>query len=428
MVRRSPRRDPISPVGIGSLAPMSDTPEEPADGEPGAEAGGEGGQDEPGAGQRGWIDPADRVWRHPSELAPGGRSPVLLNAPSHHPYRGAFMVLVGVAAVMAAVAFVLVLLSPGSTRPPTGSTHDTVESASITTLAGQGNAVPIVADAAGRAMVQLRATTAHGVVSLIGIAVAEGGLVVTTADALGDNEGLDLVGAGGKPERASVVAIDRPSDIALVEVPEDVPVAPFADDAALAPGAPDLTLTLVPAGANSLAVRCTPGLVAAVGSAIAGGPADGMPAITSTPAAAAAPTAPVTGGEPLLNAAGQVMGILYPGATAESPASFLPTQLVVGVADDLRSNNQVVHGWLGVEGGDAGNNTGAMVDTVVTSGPAARLLRAGEVIVAVDAMPVRTMAELRARLYVLGPGTMVAVSVHDGDVTRVVDVTLGRSS
>ena len=427
MVRRRPCRDPKSPVGIGSLAPVSDTPDEPVDGESGAEAGA-GGPDEPGAAQRGWIDPADRVWRHPSELAPGGTSPVLLNAPSHHPYRGAFMVLVGVAAVMAAVSFVLVLLSPASTRPPTGSTHDTVESASITTLAGQGNAVPTAADAAGRAMVQLRAATPHGVVSLIGIAVAEGGLVVTTADALGANKGLDLVGAGGKAERASVVAIDRPSDIALVEVPEDVPVAPFADDAALNPGSPDLTLTLVPAGANALALRCTPGSVVAVGSAIVGGPADGMPAITSTPSTATASTAPMTGGEPLLDAAGRVMGILYSGSTAGSTVSFLPTQLVVGVADDLRSNNRVVHGWLGVEGGDAGNNTGAMVHTVVASGPAAQLLRAGEVIVAVDALPVRTMAELRARLYVLGPGTMVAVSVHDGDVTRVVDVTLGGSS
>jgi S1-C subfamily serine protease len=69
-----------------------------------------------------------------------------------------------------------------------------------------------------------------------------------------------------------------------------------------------------------------------------------------------------------------------------------------------------------------------MVHTVVASGPAARLLRAGEVIVALDALPVRTMAELRARLYVLGPGTVVAVSVHNGDATRVVDVTLGGSS
>jgi putative serine protease PepD len=427
MVRRSPGRDPKHPVGIGSLAPVSDTPDEPVDGEPGAEHG-RGGPDEPGSEQRGWIDPADRVWRHPSELAPGGSSPVLLNAPPHRPYRGAVMALVGVGAVLAAVAFTLVLLSPASSRPQVGSTRDTAESASITTLAGPGNAVPAAADAAGRSMVQLRAATPHGTVSLIGVAVAEGGLVVTTADALGNLQRLDLVGSGGKLEPASVVATDRESDIALVNVPEDVPVAPFSDDTTLAPGTPDLMLNLVPAGGDTLALHCTPGSVAGVGTAIQAGPADGMPAITSTAAATAtASAAPMTDGEPLLDTAGQVMGILYPAETVAAPASFLPTQLVVGVADDLRSSNRVVHGWLGVAGGDA-TDGGAMVETVDATGPAARLLRAGEVIVAVDALPVRTMAELRARLYVLAPGTTVAVSVQDGGDTRVVDVTLGGSS
>jgi S1-C subfamily serine protease len=339
------------------------------------------------------------------------------------------MMLVGIGAVLAAVAFILVLLSPGSSRPQGGATRDTAESASVTTLAGQSNAVPAAADAAGRAMVQLRAATSHGSLSLIGVAVAEGGLVVTTADGLANLERLEFVGPGGRLEPASVVAIDRVSDIALVNVPEDVPVAPFTDDTTLATGTPDLMLNLVPAGGDTLALHCTPGSVAGVGTAIAAGPADGMPAITSTlTAAATATAAPVTDGEPLLNTAGQVMGILYPGATPASPASFLPTQLVVGVADDLRSSDRVVHGWLGVEGGDVANGGGAVVETVDAAGPAARVLRSGEVIVAVNALPVRTMAELRARLYVLAPGTMVAVSVHNGGDTRVVDVALGGSS
>jgi S1-C subfamily serine protease len=153
-----------------------------------------------------------------------------------------------------------------------------------------------------------------------------------------------------------------------------------------------------------------------------------MPAITSTPAAATTTAAPVVGGEPLLNSAGQVMGILYPGATPSSPVTFLPTQLVVGVADDLRSSDRVVHGWLGVAGGDLANGGGAVVQTVEATGPAAKALRAGEVIVAVDAQPVRSMAELRARLYVLAPGTTVQVSVQDGGAIRTVDVTLGGSS
>jgi S1-C subfamily serine protease len=69
-----------------------------------------------------------------------------------------------------------------------------------------------------------------------------------------------------------------------------------------------------------------------------------------------------------------------------------------------------------------------VVQTVAATGPAAKVLRAGDVIQAVNALPVRTMAELRARLYVLAPGATVAVSVQEGDDIRVVNLTLGGSS
>jgi S1-C subfamily serine protease len=339
------------------------------------------------------------------------------------------MVVVGAAAMAAAAAWIVILLSPASERPDHSSTRDTAENGSITTLAGASNRIPAEALAAGRSMVELRATTSHGPVTLIGVAVAEGGFVVTTADALEGSQGVALVGPGGKLERASVVALDHSSDVALVNVPEAVPVAPFADDSNLAPGAPDLALTLVPAGSSTLALHGTPGSVTAVGAAIGGGSALGMPCITSAPAPnePAAPAPAATEGEPLLNASGSVMGILYgPGSTAAT--TFLPTQLVVGVADDLRSASKVVHGWLGVDGGDVTGGTGAVVQTVNASGPAAGRLRSGDVILAVNSAPVRTMAELRARLYVMAPGTTVGVSVQEGGATRVVNLTLGGSS
>ena len=45
-----------------------------------------------------------------------------------------------------------------------------------------------------------------------------------------------------------------------------------------------------------------------------------------------------------------------------------------------------------------------------------------------NATPVRTMAELRALLYVLPPGTPITLSVQQPAGTKVVDVTLGTSS
>ena len=418
-----PSHDGISRAVLGIVAQVSDTPEEPREDEPGPEEGAETGPDGPDAPLRGWIDPDDRLWRHPSEIGQGTEEPLLLNAPPSHPYRGVVMVLVGVVAIMAAVAWVVVLVSPASQRPLKGATAD-IETSAPTTLAGPQNAVPAAAQAAGRSMVELQVTTDQGTVALIGVAVAEGGLVATTADLLGGVRRLVMVGPGGKLEPATVVATDKASDIALVTVPVDLPVAPFADDTTVSGGSPDLTLSFVPAAGTSIALHCTPGAVSDAGAPLANGPAGGMPSISSTP------TAPeLAPGDPLLNASGAVVGILYeavPGAG--SPATFLPSQLVVGVADDLRSKNRVVQGWLGVSGSDAPGGTGAMVEQVVSNGPAAGRLQQGQVIVAVNALPVRTMAELRARVYVLPPGTAVAVSVQEGSGSKVVGITLGASS
>jgi S1-C subfamily serine protease len=333
------------------------------------------------------------------------------------------MVLVGVGAVMAVVAWVIVLLSPASDHPLESATQDSAANGSLTTLAGVQNALPAVADAAGHSIVELQATTSHGTVLLIGVAVAEGGLVATTADLLVGLRHLDVVGPGGALQAASVVATDKTSDVALVNVPEDLPVAPFANDTDLDGGDPDLALTFLPAGGHAIALHCTPGAVNAVGAAIASGPATTMPSITSSPA-----TPTVIAGEPLLNADGAVLGILYDPGPGTSPATFLPSGLVVGVADDLRSQDRVVHGWLGVQGTDAPDGAGAKVAQVQSSGPAAGHLQVGQLITAVNATPVRTMAEVRALLYVLPPGAPVALSVAQPAGTKVVDVTLGTSS
>jgi S1-C subfamily serine protease len=164
-----------------------------------------------------------------------------------------------------------------------------------------------------------------------------------------------------------------------------------------------------------------------VGAAITSGPANGMAAITSSPAPSSA-----TGGIPLLNASGAVVGILCdPATSTSSAATFLPTQLFVGVADDLRSGNKVVHGVLGVVGSDVANGGGAKVVSVYSDSPAVGHLQVGEVIVAVNSLPVRTFAELRSRLYVLSPGSAVAVSVHGApgaSGNKVVNLTLSSSS
>jgi S1-C subfamily serine protease len=335
------------------------------------------------------------------------------------------MLVVGAAAAMAAVAWVVVLLSPASDHSDSVTVSDAAADAPLTTLAATTHTVPPIAETAGHSMVLLRADTPHGVVYMTGVAVAEGGLVATTADALSGWQTLSMVGQGGRLLNAQIMGIDPVSDVALVTVPVDLPVAPFADDTALGGGSPDMTLTLAGSNGGDPTLRCMPGSVSNVGDSVADGPASGMPGIVSSMS-----TALVQPGDALLNSAGAVIGLLYESHSSPSgptTITYLPSQLVLGVADDLRSVGKVAPGWLGVVGANSSSPAGATVMAMKPGSPAAGSLQAGDVIVGVNSVPVRSMAELRARVYVLGPNTEVDLSVLNGTVSRIVDLTLGTS-
>ena len=155
------------------------------------------------------------------------------------------------------------------------------------------------------------------------------------------------------------MATDKASDVALVTVPEDLPVAPFADDAGLGGGTPDLTLSFVPAGGASVALHCTPGAVTGVG--------DGHRQRSGRRHALHHLLARRAERRRRGPAAQRQRGRRRASSTTPTPgyrppSRSCPSQLVVGVADDLRSRNRVVHGWLGVAGSDAPNGSGAKVD------------------------------------------------------------------
>jgi S1-C subfamily serine protease len=397
---------------------VTPTPEEPPEEGPETDASGSltHGAD---AALGGWIDPDDRLWRHPSELALGGmRAAETRLTGTRHPRT---MVLIGAAATVAAIAWALVLLSPPSDQPTTVPLSDNATGIPLTTLV-QSQQVPVPAEAAGHSMVQLRAVTSHGKVSLVGVAVAEGGLVATTADALSGLRSLWMVGTDGRQLRASLVGVDGSSDLALVSVPADLPVAPFADDTTLTDGNTDMVLSMVaPATGDTMSLHSQVGSVTGIGQTIGSGWAKGMPGITS---AVPATTVNEEPGDPLLNATGDVIGLLYEPGTS---STYLPTELVLGVADDLRSTGRVSHGWLGVTGSTEAGSNGARVATLLTGSPAAGRLSPGDVVVAMGATPIRSMADLWGRLYVLAPNSTVELSVLEGATTHEVDVTLGAS-
>ncbi len=356
---------------------MTPTPQEPPEEGPETEDSGTP-TDGFDASLRGWIDPDDRLWRHPSEVASSAvRTSNTPLGGIRHPRT---MILIGAAATLAAIAWAIVLISPASDQPAATTASDNAPEIPLTTLAVQSEQVPAPAAAAGRSVVQLQANTSHGLVSLVGVAVAEGGLVATTADGLSGLQSLWMIGTDGRRVRASLLSADGSSDLALISVPDDLPVAPFADDATLADGNPDMTLSMTAPANGTMTLHAGAGSVTSIGTMIGSGWAKGMPGITST-ASSALSQEP---GDPLLNKDGAVIGILYQGGTS---STFLPTQLVLGVADDLRSAGKVSHGWLGVRGTAAPGSGGAEVAQLMGGSPAAGVMQPGDVIVALGGVP-----------------------------------------
>ena len=217
-----------------------------------------------------------------------------------------------------------------------------------------------------------------------------------------------MVGPGGQLEPASVVATDKTSDVALVSVPEDLPVAPFADDAGLDSGhARPRPHPRARRGQHAVALHCTPGSVTDVGTrhhrrpGLTACPPSPRPVADrrrSSPASRCSNSAGRRARDPLRPAPGH----------RPPPPSCPPTWSSASPTTCARSN-RVVHGWLGVAGHRRRRRRrrqGGRGRVRAARPPAAS--RPGQVIVALDSQPVRTMAELRARLYVLPPGTAVA--------------------
>jgi S1-C subfamily serine protease len=328
----------------------------------------------------------------------------------------AAMLGVGSGAIVSILVGAMLLVNTGTNHPaPTVEDMPPVTAAVTRCCTLQ----PSATRAAEEAIVSVAAAAGSDRSTGCGVVVGQG-LVATTTSALRGRRSVRVVVATGHQFEASVVATDRLTGIALLRLSALLPAAPT----------PPTPLPDVGSGMGAMVVAMTPkahgaprtkwasGVVVSVGSPPAG--EVGMADITVR--GSSVPSMP---GEPLIDPQGRVVGILSTSRGAER--AFLPISLVVGVSDELEMMGRVRHGWLGLRDDTAQGTSGAQVLAVDPHGASARMLRPGDVIVAVDGSPVTSAAELRSIIYVLAPGTRVTVEAVRGD--QVVDavVELGAS-
>lgn len=145
-------------------------------------------------------------------------------------------------------------------------------------------------------------------------------------------------------------------------------------------------------------------------------------------------------GSPILNARGEVIGVLSGALAALDPDGrplnmqtqtiastgfAVPSNMVARVVDQIKRTGKVQYAVLGLKYNNAPRG-GALVLEVVVGGPAAKAgIKAEDVIVEFDGRSTPNVAELTKMLYAARPNSQVTVTVLRNGVRQPVTVRLG---
>ena len=344
--------------------------------------------------------------------------------------------------------------SPQTVAMPTPAATASERSVSLPPAAP--GSVRAVAEAVRPAVVQItsqqaardpfgRPTTGTGVGS--GVIYDPSGLILTNNHVVDGAQSMVVSLPDGRTYPGKLVGGDSQMDVAVVRVEpqagDSLPVATLGDSDALGVGD-----GLVAIG-NALALpggpTVTAGVVSAVGRAVqepSDTPGQSGPYLYDLIQTDAAIN-PGNSGGPLLNMAGEVVGINTLGAGGDSSTMAQGIGFAVAintarpVADLLAAGKQIGHPFLGISYGmltpaaaaQLGTSVkqGVIVGQVVAGAPAAQAgVQARDVVVAVDGQPIVDETTLGRALNQHQPGDRVQLSIARGSQQLTLDVTLGQ--
>jgi serine protease Do len=262
-----------------------------------------------------------------------------------------------------------------------------------------------------------------------GFVISDDGLIVTNNHVVEGVDKIEVVFSDGKRAEAEVVGQDPKTDIALIRAKDakDLVPLPLGDSSTLLPG--DWVIAV--GNPFGLDHTVTAGIVSATGRDIGQGPYDDF---IQTDAA----INPGNSGGPLLNLAGEVIGI----NTAINPQAntigfAVPINMAKDILPQLEKKGHVVRGWLGVavqpvtpelaDALDLETQTGALVSDVTKDGPAAEAgVERGDVIVGFGSQKIEKMRELPRAVAAAAPGTKVDVELIRDGKPRTLTVEIGE--
>jgi serine protease Do len=269
-----------------------------------------------------------------------------------------------------------------------------------------------------------------------GIIISPDGYIVTNDHVVEDAQKVTVTLSDGSAFEATVVGTDAQTDLAVVKISaNNLSYLHFLSDSLEQLS----VLDPVVAVGNALALpggpTWTSGVISNLGRSIEENTGVVLNEIIQTDTAINAGNS----GGPLLNTAGQVVGInVAIASNAENIGFAISTDTAIPVVQSLITEGKVVRPWLGVEVTTVTStiqqyynlsvNTGALITSVTSGSPANKAgLRAGDVIIKIDDEDVSTAAELISAIRSHQIGDQVEIVYYRGNVQQVATATLEES-
>lgn len=293
--------------------------------------------------------------------------------------------------------------------------------------------------------VQAQRSSVFGPITRQGQAVGTGviidpqGYIVTNNHVIEGARSIQVVFDNGDKADAQLIGTDLFSDLAVIQISgRQMPgVAELGDSSALQLGEPVIAIG---SALGDLKDTVTVGVVSGLNRRMSANSSSSIEGLIQTDAAINHGNS----GGPLLNLAGQVIGINElvlssdgSGDVAQGLGFAIPVNMVKTVTAQLINGSKVSRPFLGVtyqmltsqlaSANDLSAKNGAWVQEVMAGSPAARAgLKPGDVITAVDGKSLDEQSDLVSALAAHKVGDKLNLTVMRGNQTLTLNVTLGE--
>lgn len=277
-----------------------------------------------------------------------------------------------------------------------------------------------------------------------GFVLREDGYIVTNQHVIAparDGGGeITVVFSDGSEEDAEIVGVSTDYDLAVLEVDrDDLQPLVLGDSDQLLVGEPVVAIG-APLGLEG---TVTSGIVSALNRPVSVPGEEAATFINAIQTDAA--INPGNSGGPLVNAAGEVIGVNSAIATTATSGQggsvglgfAIPSSQVRRTTEQLIETGQATYPVIGALLDTTYRGEGVQVVTednatdapaITPGGPAeAAGLESGDVIVAIDGEPVTSPDELIVRIRARAPGDVITLTVREGDQDTELEVTLGET-